>query len=630
MTTPDLLRDATREFLRRHAPFDRMTDDALAFAIPRLTLAYFARDREILSPATGPVTHLYIVHRGRVGARVADPRAEPEPTLGPGECFSVGALSAGGAPTRRYHAAEDTFCYLLPRDDFLELRRRSPEFERFCAERTTETLKQSLAQLATHFGQRAAEQQRLGRTLRELVRRPPVACTTDTPIADALRLMNDGRVRTIVVQDKAGKPVGMFTLVDLVRRVVLRERPLTDAIASVMTTPVVTLPSTATAHDAMGMMAERGVRQVIVADGTTLIGVVNERDLFALTRVSMRHVIEDLRDATSLDALSRGSDDLRQLTHSLLGQGVSAEPLTRTVASLNDALSRRAIDLTLARHDLADIDWCWLALGSEGRGEQTFATDQDNAIAFVSDDAGGPEIEGRRRRLLAFAHDVNLALEALGFPLCTGNVMGGNPAYCLSVAEWKERFLHWLSAPTPEALLAANIVFDFRPLYGDTTLADGLRTWLFSYSRENKVFLRLMAQNALQSGPPLGVIRAFVTDENAPHRGTLDLKVRGTRLFVDAARVFALADGIADTGTAGRLRAAGRGMQVEPRLVEAAVDAFHFLQLLRLRVQDHAPGHGAANRIDPETLNEVDQRMLKEAFRQARKLQERLAHNYQL
>ena len=26
-----------------------------------------------------------------------------------------------------------------------------------------------------------------------------------------------------------------------------------------------------------------------------------------------------------------------------------------------------------------------------------------------------------------------------------------------------------------EALLAANIVFDFRPLYGDTTLADALR-----------------------------------------------------------------------------------------------------------------------------------------------------------
>jgi CBS domain-containing protein len=626
MATPELLLDATREFLRRYPPFDRMADDVLVTAIARLKLAYFAKDSEILAPAAEPVAALYIVHRGLVGARIADPRAGPEPTLGPGECFPVGALSAGGAATERYHAAQDTFCFLLPRAEFLELRRRSPEFERFCTHAVTETLKQSLAQLAAHYGHRAAEQQRLDQTLAELVRRPPVACTVDTPLTDALRQMNDGRVRTIVVQDKAGRPVGMFTLVDLVRRVVLRERPVTIPIAEVMTTPVVTLPPTATAHDAMGVMAERGVRQVIVADGTTLIGVVNERDLFALTRVSMRHVIEDLRDAASMDALRRASEDLRQLTHSLLAQGVTAEPVTRTVASLNDALSRRAIDLTLARHDLAAVDWCWLALGSEGRGEQTFATDQDNAIVFV----GGGDADGKRGRLLAFAREVNLALETLGFPLCTGNVMGGNPAYCLTVAEWKERFTRWVTGPTPEALLSANIVFDFRPLYGDTTLVDELRSWLFSHTRENKVFLRLMAQNALQSGPPLGVVRAFVTDDDVPHRGTLDLKARGTRLFVDAARVFALADGIADTGTAGRLRAAGRGRQVDPGLVEAAVDSFHFLQLLRLRVQDHAPAHGAANRIDPNTLNEVDRRMLKEAFRQARKLQERLAHNYQL
>ena len=65
---------------------------------------------------------------------------------------------------------------------------------------------------------------------------------------------------------------------------------------------------------------------------------------------------------------------------------MGAEPLTRTIASLNDALTRRAIEIVLARHDLDDIDWCWLALGSEGRGEQTFATDQDNALLFALPD----------------------------------------------------------------------------------------------------------------------------------------------------------------------------------------------------------------------------------------------------
>ena len=57
-------------------------------------------------------------------------------------------------------------------------------------------------------------------------------------------------------------------------------------------------------------------------------------------------------------------------------------------------------------------------------------------------------------------------------------------------------------------------------------------------------------------------------------------------MFVDAARVFALGLGLAETGTAARLRAAGAKLGIEPRHVEATIDAFHFLQLLRLRLQD--------------------------------------------
>jgi CBS domain-containing protein len=206
--------------------------------------------------------------------------------------------------------------------------------------------------------------------------------------------------------------------------------------------------------------------------------------------------------------------------------------------------------------------------------------------------------------------------------------MASNPTMCLTVDEWKARFLGWLTQPTPQALLEANIVFDFRPLYGDTTLTDDLSTWLHGYSTESTLFLRLMVQNALQTVPPLGVLRAFATDDDPAHRGTLDLKVRGARIFVDAARVFALGKAIRETGTAARLRLAGGALGVEPRHVEATVDAFHFLQLLRLRQQESGGGH--PNRIDPDMLNEVEQRMLKEAFRQARKLQERLAQTFRV
>ncbi len=157
-----------------------------------------------------------------------------------------------------------------------------------------------------------------------------------------------------------------------------------------------------------------------------------------------------------------------------------------------------------------------------------------------------------------------------------------------------------------------------------------LRTWLFGYTQANPAFLRLMTQNALDVEPPLGIIRAFAVDDEPGAKGTLDLKTRGTRIFVDCARVFALAHGIAETGTAARLTIAGERLGIERRHVQATLHAFHFLQLLRLRQQEQPPLAGHPNRLDPYSLHEVDQRMLKEAYRMARQLQERLRLSYRL
>lgn len=620
--------DAATEFLRHYAPFNRMSETALAFLAARIEHVDFVKDAVVLAPHMGPLRYLYIVETGLVGSRPNNVQADPDRTLGPGELFPVGALSAGGATTKIFWALVDTRCHRLTRESFLHLRQLSPEFERYCTQAITETLKQSLESLYSQYSQRAAEQQMLTRTLAELIRHPPVACPARATLREAAQAMNDAKVRTIIALDDGGAPVGMFTLVDLLRRVVLPGLPLESPLSEAMTIPIVTLPASATASDALHIMAERGIRQVVVVDQDRLAGVINERDLFALQRVSLRQINEELHAAESMEALRRAGEDIHLLIQNLLAQGVGAEALTRTITALNDALSRRAIDFVSRRHDLAGIDWCWLSLGSEGRGEQTFATDQDNALLFA---ASGPAEAARvRERLLGFARDVNAALDTLGFPLCTGEVMASNPDLCRSMDEWKEKFLVWIVEPTPEALLKANILFDFRPLYGNTTLCDALRAWLFGYTKTSSLFLRFMVANALGVEPPLGLIRTFVVDDGPGIEGTLDLKVRGTRLFVDCARIFALALGIADTGTAARLRAAGSLLHVQLRHVEATVGAFQFLQLLRLRQQDRPAIAGNPNRIDPNALNEIDQRMLKEAFRQAKQVQERLRVTYRL
>ena len=632
MPTPPLIVESTINFLRTHLPFSRMARVDLEFIAERSRLGYFPVGALIVDPAGGIAEQLHIIQRGHV--RVRNPNAAVDDEVrGVGECFPVAALAAGAAGTRTFEATEDVFCLLLPRADFDALRARSPEFAQFCTEALTTLVQHSLGQLRNHFSQRATDQQTLLEPLKALVRREPVYCAAAAPVRAALERMSDAGVRTIAVVDDQRRPLGIFTLLDLMDRVVLPGVSLATPVQQVMTPQPAMLDELSNAQEALALMASRGFHQLLVVRGGELAGVVTERDLFSLQRVTMRNITQSVRQARDVAALQRVVADIAALTDNLVAQGAAAEPLTHTITALNDSLTQRLFELLLPQFELDDVAWCWLAVGSEGRREQTVATDQDNAIVFECDPR---DRQVTRERLLRFASEANRRLAELGFPLCAGNIMAGNPDCCLTVDEWRGRFAGWMREPTPAALLAANIFFDFRPLTGDHSLAARLRDWLDATSGENKLFLRMLVANALQAEPPLGWIRTFRTDEGE-HAGTIDLKTHGTRIFVDAARAFALALGLSDTNTSQRIRAAGRRLNRDEREITATVDAFHFLQLLRLRAQrggleaaaTEPSGAGARqraalNRLDPYALNEIDQRMLREAFRQARALQTHL------
>jgi CBS domain-containing protein len=439
--------------------------------------------------------------------------------------------------------------------------------------------------------------------------------------------MNELRLGCMVVVDGDRRPVGVVTQSDLLPRVILAGFDLARPIGELMTANPHQLPGSASAYDAALEMATHGVRHLLVVDSDSILkGVVSERDLFSLQRISLRQIRAGIENAADIAALQRASKDIRQLALNLIAQGIGAEQLTQFISALNDALTRRIIVLAREQHDLLGIDFAWFAFGSEGRHEQTLSTDQDNGIVFRV--ADGTQVTEARQRLLAFAKKVNDDLAACGFPLCKGNIMASNPDLCLTLDEWKSRFGDWIREPDPQALLNASIFFDFRVLYGNERFGDQLRTWLNKSAKGNTTFLRMMAANALKVLPPLGRIRDFVLEDD----GTVDLKKSGARLFVDVARILALRTGVASSSTVQRLRQASTKTGTSPEETAAIVDGFNFIQLLRLRSQHLETEHDAAddNRVNPESLNELDRRILKEAFRQARKLQLRLKLDYQL
>jgi CBS domain-containing protein len=477
------------------------------------------------------------------------------------------------------------------------------------------------------------ERHTLHRPLHSVIRRNPVTVAPDNPLRQALEIMNAQRIGSVVVVDPAnGKPLGVFTLRDLLVRVALEKFNLEQPVANVMSGGnLVTLTGQATAYQAGLLMARHGLHRILVVDDDgRLLGLVSQGDLFALERAGVKEVSGDIRAAHDLVALQHAAQETQRLAASMLDQGVGAEQLTHFISTLNDLLTIRIIELTESEFNLPKVEWCWLAFGSEGRFEQTLSTDQDNGIIFAVAEDGAHDTDELRQAFLPFARAVNEKLDACGFPLCKGNVMASNPELCLSLEEWQSKFGSWLHAAHPQALLNATIYFDFRPLYGAEALAERLRTWLLERTGEANLFLRFMAGNALHVELPLGLIRDFVYEKNGEFPHTLELKASGSRPFVDAARIFALAAGVRQTGTAQRLRAVAEKMRLGREDVAAIIEGFYFILLLRLRHQQEGGDESGANRIDPDQLNELERTILKEAFKQAKKLQSRLQLDFRL
>jgi CBS domain-containing protein len=453
--------------------------------------------------------------------------------------------------------------------------------------------------------------------LRELVLKPPVGVAADTPLARALGLMQEHGIGSVVVLDAAGGACGILTRHDIVGRVTLPGLPLQTPISQVMSAPVQVIDSARTAHDASLAMSRHGIRHLPVVDGARVIGIVSERDLFALQRLSLEHVSSSIRRADDLPALQAAAREIRRFARSLLGQDVGARRLTELISHLNDLLTERLLRLIAAEQQVELDNACWLAFGSEGRAEQTIATDQDNGLVF---DSAEPKRD--RPALLAFALRVNHALDACGYPLCRGNVMASNPECCLTRDEWCHRFEGWIEQGAPRDLLDASIYFDFRPLAGRADLAQPMRDLVTRRARALPRFVKQMADNALGHRAPLawhgGIAGARV-----------DLKMQGTAIFVDAARLYALAHGVAQTNTRARFEALAPLMHAPPAEAQGWIAGFEFLQMLRLRTQiDDGEARANPNLLELATLNDIDRRTLKESLRVAHRLQQRMELDY--
>jgi len=623
----------TVQFLQRFPPFNQMEQLHLAYLVEQCHLRFYGPGDSIIKPADGPVEHFYIVKQGRVvGERTHAAKGSTETTfeITSGECFPLAALLGERATRTEHRAAEDTFCLQLNKGAFIKLFALSAEFRDFALRGVSSLLDQVNQQVKQKAVETLGTQYSLNTRLGELAMRHPVACAPQTPLREAVALMHEQQVGSIVVVDEQRTPLGIFTLRDLRQVVADGTQDLNQPIERHMTQAPFFLSPDHSAFDAAIAMTERHIAHVCLVKEQRLCGVVSERDLFSLQRVDLVHLARTIRNAPRVEHLVALRGEIGQLVERMLAHGASSTQITHIITLLNDHTVCRVIELTLADKGDPGVPFSWLCFGSEGRREQTLHTDQDNGILFEARDAAqAAEIRGK---LLPIAQQINQSLAQCGFTLCKGNIMAGNPELCLSRAEWARRFAAFIREATPENLLGSSIYFDLRVVWGDEQSAEQLRRGILDQVADNRLFQRMMAENALRQRPPVGRFREFVLARKNGEKATLDLKVQGLTPFVDGARLLALANGIGAINTLERLRQLVSRQVIEPLDGAAYEEAYHFIQQTRMQQHQRQTRENQpySNRVDPDSLNHLDRRILRESLRQAQRLQSSLALRYQL
>ncbi|MBT8338484.1 MAG: hypothetical protein HKP58_14815, partial [Desulfatitalea sp.] len=361
----------------------------------------------------------------------------------------------------------------------------------------------------------------------------------------------------------------------------------------------------------------------VIGEGGGVTGIITNSDILAAQEQSPFFIIQEINGASTMEEIIHVQCRLPRLVRNMIRGGAQSRVITTLISKISDAIVTKLIGFAMDRLGPAPTSFVFMALGSEGRLEQTLKTDQDNAIMF--EDVPEALIEQVKVYFLKLGVQVCTWLDEAGYAFCKGNVMAQNPHWCQPVSKWKSFFKTWIRVSTPKDLMEAAIFFDFRGAWGNMNLIDDLRRYLFDALAGWTRFFRDLATGALGFRPPTGIFRKFVLETKGPHRNQLDLK-RAMTPVVDFARIYALHHGISETNTQDRL------FHLNLKKVFNKVDyneldlAYNHLMQQRLLCQIHGIENGEppGNFINPKTLSRFDQTLLKEIFKRIESVQRRM------
>jgi PAS domain S-box-containing protein len=457
---------------------------------------------------------------------------------------------------------------------------------------------------------------------------PPV-CELNTPVEVASRLMTMRNSDIMLVQGEKKEVVGLLTHGDISRRLLARKIQPSVPVSEIMSAPVITVTDQEMIMDAFNLMIENKISYIVVKPSDKgCPGYISLLALSELKKDTPEYLIGNIRKAGSVEEISELMKQLPNLVSRLIESGTAAATTGKLISRISDSITEKIIQKAIQKLGEPPVPFVFLALGSDGRREQTLATDQDNVMIYLTSDKENPD--DLKKYFLDLGNQVCSQLHAAGYPYCEGGVMAMNPEWCLELDEIKAKVASWINTPNPRELLNVGIFFDFRPVYGDTSIATSLQKYCLTEFRDKHVFFYNLVQNITGMKPSLNMMGqlSFETKDN---RDYLDIK-KPIMILTAIIRMWSLKFGISERNTLERLLALQTAGVLPESTIEEFGQAIRYMMLLRIRNQlrDISENQQPGNIIPALQLSDLDRTMLRKILSAIAAHQNRLATEFRI
>ncbi len=635
--------DQLKDFIRTVPPFHLLSGGAVDELVRGLIIEYFPKGEVILTPEGPPTQFLYMIRTGGVRfllkekgglEKVYDYRDE-------GDFFGLVSLLSGEASPFTIIAEEDTLCYLLKKEAFKKLLDTYPDILLYFTAGPSKGFKQFYSGGITPepLNSKGLEVEQVlftGR-VKDVMHANVLTCPPDETIVGIARRMTNMGIGSVIVVDDIGVPIGIVTDGDFRSKVLAPGRLANVPVIDVMSRPVKFISPESFCFEAILSMILNKIKYLAVMDGLKLLGIISEHDLMVSQGNNPVAVIKGIQQATSIDEVVVIRKNIDRAMNVILEHGGMANDICELITTLNDTLTQKII--LLAEKDMLKeglgrlpVPYAWIALGSEGRREQTLRTDQDNAIIFA--DVPLEREKEVQRFFIDLAGRVVSGLERCGFPRCKGGIMAVNPKWCQPYRAWEGYYRHWIvdfDYP-PEEILQTMIFFDFRPIFGQSDFLTRITEFINECLNQRQSFLRDMAETSVLHETPLGFFKRLVVEKSGEHKNHLNLKINGLTPLVDSIRTLALDQRIFETNTLDRISALVEKGILSHGEADNLRDAFNVIMLVRIRHHVSVINRRKEpdNYVNPEELSIIQRTMLKEAFKTIDKMQRMLELRYNI